>query len=319
MTQSMLVPNLPFSNSGYGYRTPWGQLLPPGGKLMAYVSSVAPSTFNGDDPLLNSGIPIMPTLASALALCRPNKGDMVMCLPGHSESVVDNTMLNNLVAGTRIIGVGQGSIQPTFRFTATAAQWILNDADVLIAGLKLRCEGANGVVLPFDVSAADNVIMECDIETSSGAANLATTLLRISAGATRFQLGPFNRIRGVAAGVSTDGILINAAVDGLAILNNIMTFPSTNGFFRSAAAATNALIGGNRYHNTAAGVLVGGVFGAQAIDGALYDNYFSVVAAATPTSVITAGSGAMRFFNNLFSDAAGPAIFAANVGTAAAT
>lgn len=314
MTQSMLVPNLPFSNSGYGTRTPWGQLLPPGGKLMAFVSSVAPSIFNGDDPLLQSGIPIMPTLATALALCRPNKGDMVMCLPGHSESVVDNTMLTNLVPGTRIIGVGQGSNQPTFRWTATAAQWILNDADVLIAGLRLRLEGANGVVVALDFSAADNSLIECDIETSSGAANLAAVAIRASAGATRFFIGGGTRIRGVVAGVSTDIVLVNAAVDGLIIKGIRAMAPSTNGLFRTAAAATNMLVDDCRYYNTSAAV--GAVCGAQAADGVISDSHFAVTGAAAAGTAITQGSATFRLFNSFFSD--GTFLFGIPIGTTAA-
>lgn len=302
----MLVPNLPFSNSGYGYRTPWGQLLPPGGKLMAYVSSVAPSTFNGDDPLLNSGIPIMPTLASALALCRANKGDMVMCLPGHSESVVDNTMLTNLVAGTRIIGVGQGSNMPTFRWTATAAQWILNDADVQIVGLRLRQEGANGVVLAADVSAADVSIMECDIELSSGAANLATIGTRLSAGADRF-LFQRNRVRGVAAGVSTDGLLINAVVANPFIMDNVMIAAATaaNGLIRVAAvAALGIYIARNDLYNIAAASTACVAFGAAANDGLLcYNNLGILTNGVASATGVTFGVGSLvKAFQNFCSD-----------------
>lgn len=317
MTQSMLVPNLPFSNSGYGYRTPWGQLLPPGGKLMAYVSSVAPSIFNGDDPLLQSGIPIMPTLASALNLCRANKGDMVMCLPGHSESVVDNTMLNNLVPGTRIIGVGQGGNMPTFRWTATAAQWILNDADVLIAGLRMRLEGANGVVVALDFSAADNALIECDIETSSGAANLATVAMRASAGATRLFIGGNSRIRGLAAGTSTDIILANAAVDGLIIKGIRAMAPSTNGLFRTAAAITNMIVDDVRYFNTVAGP--GGVFGAQATVAIVSDTFVGLISDLAPTTAFTQGAGpTVRYFNTQFADATNAYSFGTATGTVSA-
>lgn len=242
------VPQLPAFNSGYGFRTPFGIILPPGGQVAAFVRSSGSQS--QDDPVIASNL--VQTLASGLARCRPGLGDTVVCLPGHSESVVDATMLNNLVAGTRIVGVGQGSAMPTFRWTAAASQWVLNDADVSVIGLRLRMEGFNGVTLPVDVSAADNVLAECDIEVASGAANLCVTALRLSAGADRFIFGS-NYMRGVVAGVLTDGIVINAAVSNSKFYSCDMDFASgaTTGNMRIAAAALGVRIFGcNMYNKT---------------------------------------------------------------------
>lgn len=313
MTQSFLIPQLPFGQAGYGFRTPFGVLLPPGSQVAAYLRSTGPQS--GDDPSISPNL--VTTLASALLRCRSGLGDTILVLPGHSESVVDNTMLTNLVPGTRIIGIGQGANMPVFRWTQLAGQWILNDADVTLAGLRLRLEGNNGITVALDVSAADNVLTECDIETSSGAANLAAVALRLSAGATRF-VASRNLFRGVAAGVSTDIVLINAAVDLPQLVDNVMLAPSTNGFFRTAAAATNMFIARNRVYNIAAGIAVGAVYGAQASDGILVDNYFAVKAAATGVTVITQGSGIAQNFQNGFTD--GGTLFAAmTVGSAVAS
>lgn len=309
MTQQF-VPQIPTFNSGYGYRTPFGITLPPGGQVAAFVRSTGYQS--QDDPNITNNLVL--TLAAGLARCRPGLGDTVIVLPGHSESVVDNTMLNNLVAGTRIVGVGQGASQPTFRFTATAAQWIMNDADVSVIGLKLRLEGA-AVVVALDISAADNTVTECDIETGS-ATSQAVVAIRVSAGGTRARIAG-NKFRGIAAAVSTDIILINAAVDVVEILDNIMIAASTNGFFRSTAAATNIAIGRNRVYNTG-GAAVAGVFGAQAIDGIVFDNYFAVKAAATGVTVITTGSSIVQYFQNGFTD--GATLYAAmTVGSAVAS
>jgi hypothetical protein len=316
MTQPWNFPSLPYANSGYGYRTPWGQFLPPGGKVQAFVSSSTPSPFTGDEQMLNSGVPILTTLSAALAYCRAGKGDMIVCLPGHSESVVDNTMLANLVSGTRIMGIGNGSMMPTFRWTAAAAQWVLNDADVTIAGLRLRLEGFNGVTLAADVSAADVELTECDIETSSGAANLAAIAFRASVGATRFRLSN-SRIRGLAAGTSTDIMLVNGAVDGLTLSGLRAMAPCTNGLFRTAAIATNMLIENCRYFNTVAGP--GGVFGAQASVALVTDSYIGLSSDLAATTAFTQGAGAtVRYFNTLFADTTNAYSFGIATGTTSA-
>jgi hypothetical protein len=309
MTMNWTVPQLPFAQAGYGFRTPFGVLLPPGSQVAAYLRSTG--TQAGDDASIAPNLTT--TLAQALSRVRSGQGDTILVLPGHSESVVDNTMLNNLVPGTRVIGVGQGGSMPTFRWTATGAQWIMNDADVTFAGLRLRLEGAV-VVLAIDVSAADNIITECDIETSSGAANLATVALRASAGATRFLVDSC-RVRGVAAGTSTDLILINAAVDAPTLRGIRGLAPSTNGLFRTAAAVTNMLVDNCRYFNTVAGP--GGVFGAQATVALVVDTNIGLSSDLVATTAFTQGGGAtVRYFNTLFADTTNAYSFGIATGTA---
>lgn len=298
MTQPQFVPQVPTATTGYGYRTPFGLVLPPGGQVASFVRSTGAQS--NDDPAIASNL--VTTLAAGLARSRSGLGDTVILLPGHSESVVDNTMLANLVPGTRIIGVGTGSAMPTFRWTATASQWPLNKADVYISGLRLRMEGA-AVVVAVDVTAADNTLAECDIELGS-ATSQAVIAIRLSAGATRAKIA-LNQFRGLAAAVSTDIILLNAAIDSPVITDNVSQAAATNGFFRTAAIVTNLFIARNRVYNTGAGSVIAGVLGAQASDGIISDNSFFVKAAATGANVITLGAGALvQFFQNGFSDAA---------------
>lgn len=312
MTQQFVLP-LPTSTTGYGYRTPFGVTLPPGSQVAAYLRSTGSQS--GDDPAIASNLKT--TLASALSAVRSGLGDTIFVLPGHSESVVDNTMLTNLVAGTRIVGIGTGASQPTFRWTATAAQWIINQANVYIAGLRLRLEGANGVVVAIDVTGSEVSIAECDIETASGAANLATIALRVSAGATRFTLGPQIRIRGVAAGTSTDIVLINAALDGVTLSGIRAMAASTNGLFRTAAAATGLQLEDIRYFNIVAGP--GGVFGAQATVAMTNNVKVGLSSDLAATTAFTQGAGAtVRYFDTLFADTTNAYSFGIPTGTTSA-
>ena len=309
MTQQFVLP-LPTSTTGYGYRTPFGVVLPPGSQVAAFLRSTGPQT--GDDPAIASNL--VTTLSSALLRVRSGLGDTVFVLPGHSESVVDNTMLTNLVSGARIVGIGTGATQPTFRWTATAGQWIVNQPNVYIAGLRLRMEGANGVVAAIDVTAADVAIAECDIETASGASNLATIAIRASAGATRLTIGPQIRFRGVAAGTSTDLILLNAAIDGVVLTGIRGMAASTNGFFRTAAAVTGLQIEDCRFFNIVSGP--GGVFGAQATVAMLNNVKIGLSGDLAATTAFTQGAGAtVRYFDTLFADTTNAYSFGAATGT----
>lgn len=293
-------PDVPLIQAGYGVRTPFGLFLPPGSRVAAYVRSTGFQD-QDDSAIANN---LVSTLAAGLARVRSGLGDTVMVLAGHSESVVDNAMLTNLVAGTRIVGCGFGGNMPVFRWTATAAQWQLSKADVFISGLRLRLEGANGVVKAVAMTGADNLITGCDIEMASGATAKATIGFEYGAGANRTQIVD-NFFRGTATHNVTDGILISSAVSDIRITDNEMQFSATagNGLIRVNAAALSMRIRRNDINNTHTASTSGITFGAFASTGNCRDNMINVLATGAQTAGTTgidvsAGTCLVRFFNN---------------------
>ncbi len=302
---SPLSPDLPFVAAGAGTKTPFGiALLPPGARVAAYVRSTGVQS--GDDQFTAQNL--VTTLAAGLARVRSGLGDTVVVLPGHSESVTDATMLDNLVPGTRIMGFGRGSNMPVFRWTATASQWALNDADVTIQGLRLRLEGANGVVKAILVTAADVGIYGCDIEVASGASNKATIALEVGAGSNRFELIG-NVLRGTATHNVTDGVKVVAAVDQIRIQDNEMVFSATagNGLIHFTAAATAIKVLRNILDNSQTSSTACLLFDATiAVSGVVANNYCAILADGTANAtgiVFTATSGTTaKFFENYCSD-----------------
>lgn len=293
-------PDVPLIQVGYGLRTPFGLILPPGGRVAAYVRSTGAQ--DQDDTAIANNL--VSTLSAGLARCRAGLGDTVVLLPGHSESVADNAMLTNLVAGTRIIGVGVGSNMPTFRWTATTSQWVLNKADVYISGLRLRLEGANGVVKALAITGADNIITGCDIETASGATAKATICIEIGAGAHRCVISG-NVFRGTATHNATDGVLIAGAVSDASVSDNDMQFSATagNGLVRVSAAALSLRILRNQMANTMTSSTSCITVGAVAATGNISDNRISVLATGAQTAGTTgidvsAGTSLVRCFQN---------------------
>ncbi len=290
-------------SAGAGMKTPFGiTLLPPGSLVAAYVRSTGVQT--GDDPFTASKI--VPTLAAGLAQVRSGLGDTVVVLPGHSESVTDATMLDNLVPGTRIVGFGRGSSMPTFRWTATAAQWVLNDADVTISGLRLKLEGANGVVKAIVSTAADIGIYGCDIEVASGASAKATIALEIGAASHRFELIG-NVFRGTPTHNVTNGVLLVGVSDQVRITDNEMLFSATaaNGVINLSSAVTSVKVLRNVCENTHTSSSACIAIGNVASTGIIAGNYVSVQASTSPASnsgIVFAGTSTIRCFQNYCAD-----------------
>lgn len=233
------VAQFPMLYSGYGVKTPWGMLVPPGGRVAAYVRSTGPQDF--DDAAIAPNLVL--TLAAGLARVRAGLGDTVIVLPGHVETGVGTTMLTGLIAGTKIIGVGQGSAKPVFRWTATTDQWAIAVADVQISGLKLRLEGANGVVKAILVTGANLLFAGNEIQVASGAALKATIAFELGTGSDGAMLQG-NWWYGTATHNVTDGVKVVSAVDRVRIWDEVMDFSATaaNGNIHFTAAATKVSI-----------------------------------------------------------------------------
>lgn len=165
---SIPVPTNAFSavpRGGAVIQSPFGVLAPPGSRIAAYVRSGGVQ--DGDDPFIMANL--VTTLNAALSRCRSGQGDVVYVLPGHEENLSAADALSNLVAGTKIVGIGQGASRPTLTWSAATASLLLNVADVSIQNMVLELAGdpssttALTVAAPITVSAAGCSIIGCDI------------------------------------------------------------------------------------------------------------------------------------------------------------
>lgn len=241
----MPVQDLPMIQAGWGVKTPFGMLMPPGGKVAAYVRSTGAQ--DGDDVTI--GANLVQTLAAGLARCRAGMHDTVFVLPGHTEAVTTGD-LANLKAGTRVIGVGHGSTKPVFNWGATSSQWAVSVANVTFSGLKLNVAGAV-VVKGIYVTGANVCFEDCEIVQASGASNKATILLEVDTGADGFKFQR-NWVYGTATHNSTDVILITAAVSQCVIEYNVMTCSATaaKGLIHYVGASLNNLCRFNDLENS---------------------------------------------------------------------
>lgn len=174
--------NLRFQELSSGLRTEFGTLLPPGARVQAYVRSTGPQS--GDD--LDIRTRLLPTLNQALARCRAGAGDIIYVLPGHAESISSADAMSALVSGVRIIGCGTGVLRPTFTWTAAAASFLLDVADVEISNCILNMDpgaGSVNVAAPMTISAAGCRLIGNQIRMGTDANSLVTIGITTTAAA----------------------------------------------------------------------------------------------------------------------------------------
>ncbi len=218
-------PDVPWVGFGAGIKSDQGLIFPATSRVAAYVRSTGPS--NLDPPEISMSV--VRTLAAGLKQCRSGFNDIVVVLPGHAENVTDATMLDNLVPGTRIVGWGcpLQDDAPTFTFTAAASQWVVNDKNVCIRGLKLKASMTTPFVTKaIAVTAAGCSILDCVIETSTASNAGALVMIGLGAGAHQF-LFSGNYVYGTIGTFQTGVITGEAAINDLQIVKNVIMAPAT--------------------------------------------------------------------------------------------
>src|SRR3990167_3281433 len=101
-------------------------------------------------------------LASANNRLTANNGDIVMVAPGHTETISAAAGILADVAGTSIIGLGNGRERPTISFTATASDWDFTAANIYLENFFFDMTGIDAVVAGIDPAAADITIAFCE-------------------------------------------------------------------------------------------------------------------------------------------------------------
>lgn len=125
----------------------------PAGKII-YVDSGATATSDsnsGLDPIKSP----MATIDGAFGKVTANNGDVIVVLPGHSETVT-STSLNIDVAGVKVIGLGTGAAKPTLNFTATSSRINVTAADCVLQNFRLVAGIGDVVTAVLHATAAQN-------------------------------------------------------------------------------------------------------------------------------------------------------------------
>ena len=108
------------------------------------------------------------TLDYAIGRCTASKGDVIFLMPGHAETISAAGTITCDVAGVTIIGLGYGSLRPTFTWSATDSTWLVSAANVTIQNIVCLVS-IDSVVMGIDISAAGCTLDAVDFQETSSA------------------------------------------------------------------------------------------------------------------------------------------------------
>jgi len=300
--------DVPWLGMGAGIKTEAGMVFPSSARVAAYVRSTGRADL--DPPEISNRIDT--TLAAGLKKCRAGYGDIVVVLPGHSESVTGATMMDNLVNGTRIVGWGSPMQDdaPTFNFTAAASQWAIDNKNVVIRGLKLKFSMATPFVTKGILFTAAGCSMVGNvIETSTTSTAGALIAVEVGSGASQFTFAG-NYVYGTIGTFQTHVLNVAAAVNDLVVVRNRIMAPATiaTGVIAIGAnACLRVYIADNHLSNTLASSTACISAGDAASSGDIVRNMCSVLNNGTGASqgIILHATSIIKCYENRTSDEAG--------------
>lgn len=120
----------------------------------------------------NKGTYLAPfaTIDYAVGACTASRGDIIMVMPGHVETVTAAAGLDLDVAGITLIGLGQGSLRPKINFTtAVGADMDVDAANITMINFQFT-GGVDALTGPIDVNAAYFTMLNCETADVTGQA-----------------------------------------------------------------------------------------------------------------------------------------------------
>jgi len=245
-----------FTNHPNGI-TSFGMPVLPGGvpTTTGSIFFVHSGTGSSSNDGLSPSSPLA-TIDQAVGKCTANKGDLIIVMPGHAETISGATSLVLDVAGVGVIGLGRGSLRPTLTFSATGSIISVTAANVLLDNLLIIGDVDNIVTGISLAATADGAHLR-NIEMRDGAANKEFLIgIAIAAACTDVTVENF-AFHGLAGG-ATGCIEAAGAADRFKLLNSFIRGQfSSQMVDLSAAASVGLLIRGNTLINIETGAGLG--------------------------------------------------------------
>jgi len=183
------------------------------------------------------------TIDYAVEKCKASRGDIIMVMPGHVETVIAAAGLDLDVAGIAVVGLGSGSLRATVNFTtAVGADMDVDAANITVVNM-LFLGGFDALTGPIDVNAADFTMLNCETRDVTGQ---ATNFIVTDANADRFYNEGWVHRGAAAAGADValkivggaDITIIPRFIDGnfaVAAIENVTTAATNLRIFGSAS------------------------------------------------------------------------------------
>lgn len=290
-----------------GYTGPGVSVYPvsvnPGGAVL-YVNSVGGSNGRGRVSGLGGGLGVQgpygdpnKALASvfgtdgAASFCTASRGDLIICLPGHTEAL---TGANTLPAGVTVLGLGYGSARPTFTMTTAITANFAIDIGGRLQNCIVTGIGFDAITAMISLNAGSQVI-DCRV-VMADATNQALTGIAVFGSDC---LIARTEINGLAAAGGASGIRSGIAVARLTVDSCVVEGDFSLAPISSASTfhITDMVVRDCVFRNTNSGTAA--INFTTSSTGVIRNCSFMVVAVSALAGVIANSSNvALRWFEN---------------------
>lgn len=226
--------------------------------------------------------------STMLANSRAGRGDVIMVMPGHSESITADRSLT--VKGLKVIGLGEGDERPRITYDDTASQISLDTGGIHLENLRLIAS-VSVITRAIDVVGAGCVVRNCSLEFDATGDDFAIGMTVTGDRA----LIEGNDLLGEDTIGPTVGIQLNGS-DFSRVKRNYITGQFSNAGISDTAASKGILIARNSIDNRdTAGALAIGM--AAASTGLGYHNMMGISDTAAGLTTSFSG-GAVKWSEN---------------------
>lgn len=188
------------------------------------------------------------TIDQAVGACTANNGDLILVMPGHTETVTAAGGLDLDVAGITIRGLGQGTKMAKVDFTtANTADVDVDAADITIENIQFEASFAD-IAAAVDVNAANCTIRNCKFLSPTTDENAVIWILGATSTTSNYLTVEGCWFEGKDA-ANTHAISLPGTSNGCVIKNNVFHLFAETAVIGAAGAVTNILIQGNLIQN----------------------------------------------------------------------
>lgn len=263
-----------------------------GAGLMSFGSIFYVDSVTGSDSANSGRSPedALATIDAAIGKTTANKGDVILVMPGHSETVT--TAITADIAGVSIIGLGQGNQRPLVTGNGAIDAINITAAGVVVQGLRFPAPETDDQTADINIAAAGAVIRDT-YHIGSQTSKNKTDIITVTANGNDALIEGaqmYNTVVDCVSAISLEGAAARVIIRGCNIQGTFSTAA-----LMDEATATLALIENNLIKNTKAATAVV-TFTTGNSTGVMRFNHLSG-RHTTIASNLVAGTG-MDFFEN---------------------
>lgn len=255
------------------------------------------------------------TVAFAVTKCVAGNGDVIVVLPGHTETVASATALPLDKAGVSIVGLGSGGIRPTFTLSTANTSTIAVSADNVSVSNCIFVANFLSIAAAFTLSTAKNFTLAGNTFTdASGSLNFLNIVKSTGGANTVDGLTAAGNIWNSLGTTSVNSFVLSAnAVDRLSLqwnrVNQVTTVDAAILLTVTTGVLTNFDCGYNKGYRknttTANGSLIN--VGGTTSTGFVYNNYVQTL--TTSADVLFTTTVGLSAFNNYVTGVVGASGF----------